>query len=46
MKRVFREAKPVPRVGGHGVELDGKPLKTPGKRDLIVPNAALAATIA
>jgi chaperone required for assembly of F1-ATPase len=46
MKRVFREAKPVPRAGGHGVELDGKPLKTPGKRDLIVPNAPLAATIA
>ena len=31
---------------GYGVALDGKPVKTPAKRDLIVPNAALAAAIA
>ncbi len=31
---------------GHGITLDGKPLKTPGKRDLVSPNAALATEIA
>ncbi len=34
------------RQDGHGIALDGKPIKTPGKRDLVVPNDALAAVIA
>lgn len=46
MKRFYRKAEPVQRAGGHGITLDGKPIKTPGKRDLVVPNGALAAAIA
>jgi chaperone required for assembly of F1-ATPase len=46
MKRFYRKAEPVQRAGGHGITLDGKPIKTPGKRDLVVPNETLAAAIA
>jgi chaperone required for assembly of F1-ATPase len=46
MRRVYKAAKPVPVAGGHGVALDGKLIKTPGKRDLLVPSAILAAAIA
>jgi chaperone required for assembly of F1-ATPase len=46
MKRFYRKAEPVRRAGGHGITLDCKPIKTPGKRDLVVPNEALAAAIA
>ncbi|MFL5265353.1 MAG: ATP12 family chaperone protein [Stellaceae bacterium] len=46
MRRVYKEAKPVAMAGGHGVTLDGKLIKTPGKRDLLVPSAILAAAIA
>jgi chaperone required for assembly of F1-ATPase len=46
MKRFYQKAEPVQRAGGHGITLDGKPIKTPGRRDLVVPNAALAAAIA
>jgi chaperone required for assembly of F1-ATPase len=46
VKRFYRNAGPVQRAGGHGINLDGKPIKTPGKRDLVVPNGALAAAIA
>jgi chaperone required for assembly of F1-ATPase len=46
VKRFYRNAEPVQRAGGHGINLDGKPIKTPGKRDLVVPNGALAAVIA
>ena len=46
MKRFYRKAEPVERAAGHGIVLDGKPIKTPGKRDLVVPNEALAAAIA
>ncbi|HEY1431170.1 MAG TPA: ATP12 family protein [Stellaceae bacterium] len=46
MKRFYRKAEPVQRAGGHGIILDGKPIKTPGKRDLILPNRALASAIA
>ena len=46
MKRLYEKAEPVERAGGHGVALDGKPIKTPGKHDLVVPSAALATAIA
>jgi chaperone required for assembly of F1-ATPase len=46
VKRFYRKAEPVQRASGHGITLDGKPIKTPGKRDLVVPNKALAAAIA
>ena len=46
MKRFYRNAGPVQWAGGYGINLDGKRIKTPGKRDLVVPNGALAAAIA
>ena len=46
MKRFHKKAEAVPAAGGHGVALDGRLVKTPGKRDLVVPTAALAAAVA
>lgn len=46
MKRFYQKAKSVERSGGHGIALDGKAVKTPGRRDLLVPNEALAIAIA
>ena len=46
MKRFYQKAEAVDRLGGHGIALDGKAVKTPGRRDLIVPNSALAVAIA
>ncbi len=46
MKRFYKEAKIVPADGAFAVELDGKPLRTPEKRALIVPTAKLAEAIA
>ena len=46
MKRFYRKAEAVPAAAGHGVALDGRLVKTPTKRDLIVSSAALAAAMA
>jgi chaperone required for assembly of F1-ATPase len=46
VKRIYQKALPVRAVGGHAVALDGRLVKTPGRRDLIVPTQALAAEIA
>jgi len=46
MKRFYREAIAAPTEHGFGVMLDGKPLRTPGKNLLIVPNQTLATAIA
>ena len=46
MKRFYQKAEAVERPGGHGIALDGKAVKTPGRRDLLVPNRALAVAIA
>jgi chaperone required for assembly of F1-ATPase len=46
MKRVYKNAEPVVTAGGYGIALDGKPLRTPGKRNLVVPNKMLAVAIA
>ena len=46
MKRFYKTAEPVRREGAHGITLDGRPVKTPGKRELTVPSGALAAAIA
>jgi chaperone required for assembly of F1-ATPase len=46
VKRFYRKAEPVQQASGHGITLDGKPIKTPGKWDLVVPNEALAGAIA
>jgi chaperone required for assembly of F1-ATPase len=46
MKRFWTAAKAVERENGWGVELDGKPLRTPARESLIVPTRALAEAIA
>jgi chaperone required for assembly of F1-ATPase len=46
MRRFYKKAEAVMRAEGHGVALDGRTIKTPGKRDLIVPSRALAVAIA
>ena len=46
MRRFYKKAEAVERSAGHGIALDGKPIKTPGKREFIVPTGALAAAIA
>jgi chaperone required for assembly of F1-ATPase len=46
MKRLYQRAAAMPTAGGHGVTLDGRLVKTPGKRDLVVPTSALAAAVA
>jgi chaperone required for assembly of F1-ATPase len=46
MKRFYKQAGVVPVADGHGVTLDARLVKTPGKRDLVLPSAALAAAIA
>jgi len=46
MKRFYRQAAPIEQAGGFGVALDGKPVKTPAKRALIVPSMALAEALA
>jgi len=46
MKRFYADAAAVPAGDGWTVALDGKPIRTPGKRPLAVPTAALAGAIA
>ncbi len=46
MKRFYRHAAPLATAAGFGVALDGRPVKTPAKRDLVVPGMALAGAIA
>lgn len=46
MKRFYRKVEIVPTAAGHAVALDGKPIKTPAKLPLVMPNAALAMAIA
>jgi chaperone required for assembly of F1-ATPase len=46
MRRFYRSAEAVSARQGYGISLDGRPVETPGKRDLIVPSRALAAAIA
>jgi chaperone required for assembly of F1-ATPase len=46
IKRFYQQASAAPVAGGHGVELDGRPVRTPGKALLMVPSAALAEALA
>jgi chaperone required for assembly of F1-ATPase len=46
MKRFYQRPEPAKRAGGYAITLDGRPVKTPGKRDLLVPSGPLAAAIA
>jgi chaperone required for assembly of F1-ATPase len=45
VRRFWKNAVAVERDGGWGVELDGKPLRTPAREPLIVPTSALAEAI-
>lgn len=45
-KRFWKQAQAVPCDGGFTVTLDAKPLRTPAKRPLVLPNAVMAAAIA
>lgn len=46
MKRFWTEVAVVPAGGGHGIALDGRPVRTPARAPLVVPTAALADAIA
>ena len=46
MKRFWKIAVAVDKDGGWGVELDGRPLRTPAREALLVPTEALAEAIA
>jgi chaperone required for assembly of F1-ATPase len=46
MKRFYQRAEPAKRAAGYAITLDGKPIETPGKHDLLVPSGALAAAMA
>ncbi len=46
MKRFWREAHVVEQDDGFAIALDGKPVRTPGKKTLVVPSQTLADAIA
>ncbi|MBA3525681.1 MAG: ATPase [Pseudomonadota bacterium] len=46
MRRFWKTAQAVPGDGAWGIELDGKPLRTPARAPLVVPTEALARAIA
>ncbi len=45
-KRFWKEAATVAGEGGFSVELDGRPVRTPAKRNLVLPTRAMAEAIA
>jgi chaperone required for assembly of F1-ATPase len=45
MKRVYKEVTTRFGGSGWGIALDGRPMRTPAKNDLLVPSEALAAAI-
>jgi chaperone required for assembly of F1-ATPase len=45
-KRFYKEAKAAPGADGFVVTLDGKPVRTPGRRPILVPWRALAEALA
>jgi chaperone required for assembly of F1-ATPase len=46
MRRVYREVTTRPAEGGWGIALDGRPMRTPARHELVVRSAALATAIA
>ena len=46
MKRVYRQVAATPVEGGWGIALDGRPMRTPAKNELVVPTGPLAEAIA
>lgn len=45
-KRFYESVEAIVAAGGHGIALDGKPVRTPAGKPLAVPCAALAAALA
>ena len=45
-KRFYKTAGAVETDGGHGIALDGKPVRTPAGKPLAVPNVTLAGALA
>ena len=45
-KRFYKTAEAVEAAGGHGIALDGKPVRTPAGHPLAVPGGALAGAVA
>ena len=46
MKRFYTRVAVVTEAGGHAVHLDGKPVRTPARAPLVLPNARLADAVA
>lgn len=46
MKRFYKHATAVEADGGWGIALDGRPVRTPARAALVLPNAALAEAVA
>jgi chaperone required for assembly of F1-ATPase len=46
MKRFWKNVTVVAENGGHGIRLDGRAVRTPGRLPLVVPSPALAEAIA
>jgi chaperone required for assembly of F1-ATPase len=46
MKRAYKEVAVAAVEGGFAVTLDGRPVRTPGRKPLVAPSAALAEAIA
>lgn len=46
MKRFWKEVAVVPAEGGHDVQLDSRPVRTPGRLPLTLPTLALAQAVA
>jgi chaperone required for assembly of F1-ATPase len=45
MKRFWKEVTAESAPGGYAIRLDGRPVKTPMKAELVLPNVALAAAV-
>lgn len=45
-KRFYRAASVLPQERGYEIALDGRPIRTPGRRPFLMPGEALAAAIA
>jgi chaperone required for assembly of F1-ATPase len=46
MKRFWKDVSVVPEGSGWAIQLDGRPVRTPARSPLVVPNEALAKAIA
>jgi chaperone required for assembly of F1-ATPase len=46
VKRFYKAAEAAPAAGGWEIKLDERPVKTPARRPLLLPNAALAEAVA